>query len=179
MTDTAPELPNMPKPPPADTAPKPPKAKRTRKARTARPDTGPTAQRRPPRVPRRKKLEAMFGNVAISFMTMGLVRQNEVLANDGHIIMGGAADLAEALDQLGNENPRVGQVLDNLLTGSAWAGVATAVAAIAIPVAANHSLLPPAFASAFASSPPMQVPDYAPPAEPEPEPEPGPPADGE
>lgn len=61
---------------------------------------------------------------------------------DGQIIIEGAPRLAESLNAVAKDNPAVYKSLERMLTGSAWGGVFMASGAIAIPILANHGLLP-------------------------------------
>jgi hypothetical protein len=61
---------------------------------------------------------------------------------DGMCIMNGSENLARSLVQVAEQNPKVRKALENMVTAGAWAGVATAVAGIAIPILANHNVLP-------------------------------------
>lgn len=60
----------------------------------------------------------------------------------GLAIIGGASNLAVALDRLAKQNPKVKAALERFVAGTAWSGVVTATAAILIPVAAHHGILP-------------------------------------
>lgn len=79
------------------------------------------------------------------------------LTQDGMAIVAGAPRLARSLVKLANENPAVKKALERLVTVSAYGELFGAVAAIAIPIAANHKLLPPeieAIAGAAFGGPP-------------------------
>jgi hypothetical protein len=84
---------------------------------------------------------------------------------DGSAILAGAPALASALDDLAKENPRVRKVLEGMLATGAWSGVAIAAANIALPILANHDMMP---ANPFAMGSPAPAPDsepeHAPPA---------------
>lgn len=61
---------------------------------------------------------------------------------DGIAIITGAEDLAKALNNVAKDNAVVYRNLERMLTGSAWGSVFVAAGAIALPIAANHNLLP-------------------------------------
>lgn len=61
---------------------------------------------------------------------------------DGVAIINGSERLAESLNMVAKDNPTVYRNLERMLTGSAWGSVFVAAGAIALPIAANHNLLP-------------------------------------
>lgn len=70
---------------------------------------------------------------------------------DGQIIIAGSDRLASSLVDVAETNPKVRKGLEAFTTGGAWAGVAMAAAAIAIPILAHHGMLPGSFASSGAA----------------------------
>lgn len=60
----------------------------------------------------------------------------------GERIIAGAEKLAEELNDLAQRNDAVYRILEQLVTGSAYAGVGMAFAAIAVPILAHHGLVP-------------------------------------
>lgn len=84
------------------------------------------------------ELHALIGQVG---MVVYVVHQG-----DGEAVLAGAEGLAKALDNLARRNPSVYRTLDKVLTAGVYGELATAVAAIAIPIAANHGLLPESIA---------------------------------
>jgi hypothetical protein len=50
--------------------------------------------------------------------------------------------LAEALAKLADQNPTVAKVIDSTVKAGAWADVAVACSAIALPIMANHGMIP-------------------------------------
>lgn len=80
-----------------------------------------------------KPLESLFATVG-ALVSMG----NPV---DGAIILARAEETARRLDDIAKQSPSVHRVLSALTTGSSgWAGVATAVAPMLLPIAANHGV---------------------------------------
>lgn len=75
------------------------------------------------------------------FTTIGTV---VMVANeaDGLAIIQGTPRLANSLNELAKQNPAVRKNIERLLAGSAWSGVLASVGAIALPIMANHNLLP-------------------------------------
>lgn len=61
---------------------------------------------------------------------------------DGLTLAAGAPDVGTALAELAEKNPRVAKALDSMTVGSSWGGVAIALGAIIIPIAAHHRMLP-------------------------------------
>lgn len=64
---------------------------------------------------------------------------------DGMCVMNGADNLAKSLVGVAEINPSVRKALEAAMTATAWSSVAVAIAGIAIPIAANHGVLPEAF----------------------------------
>jgi len=60
----------------------------------------------------------------------------------GTAIIEGTADLAKSLRVLAEQNKSVRRVLEKMITGGAWSGVALAGASIAIPILRHHNLIP-------------------------------------
>lgn len=115
-------------------APADDKPKRTRRAATPRADAKPKTTR----TTRTPKLETRLStNIVTLGSFVALAHQG-----DGLAIVAGAPKLAEALAKAADENPRVRDGLERMMAAGVWSGVVTAVAAIAIPIAANHGLLP-------------------------------------
>jgi hypothetical protein len=75
------------------------------------------------------------------FTTVGTVIY-AVNAVDGAAIIDGAERLAEALNNAAKTNDTLYRNLERMLTGSTWGGVIVAAGAIALPILANHGLLP-------------------------------------
>src|SRR5450759_2227117 len=61
---------------------------------------------------------------------------------DGLVLLAGGDAWVEATMTLAKSDPRVRHALDVALTGGAWGGFIVATASIAIPIAANHGLVP-------------------------------------
>jgi hypothetical protein len=129
-----------------DKAPK----RRTRRTSSTGPDAPPrpSSGRRQALAPR---LEQLIGTVGFAVCMANMT--------DGTAILNGAPALASALDDLARENPRVRKVLEGLLATGAWSGVAIAAANIAMPILANHDMLP---AVPFAMGSPAPAPDSEP-----------------
>lgn len=127
--------------PPPPVEPEPPK-KRVRKSRAktpggTTPDKPPAAPRAPGRPPRANLEKRLADQVTMLGVAVCVVNMD-----DGTAVISGAAQLAKALDHVAAENPKVLAALESFLTASAWSEVAFAVAAIALPIAANHNLVP-------------------------------------
>lgn len=82
----------------------------------------------------RQDLEAIFSVAAI-----GLSVYNEA---DGTIVANGSPKLAQALVNTSEKNPKLRAFLENMTTGFAYSELMVAVAAIVLPIMANHGLLP-------------------------------------
>lgn len=92
----------------------------------------------PPRKTRKRSLTKPLEEL---FTTVGTVvyAVNQV---DGEAIISGANGLAVSLNNVAKDNPALYKNLERMVTGSAWGSVFIAAGAIAIPILANHNLLP-------------------------------------
>lgn len=81
---------------------------------------------------------------------------------DGQVILEGSEGLAEALDHWANESPTVKRTLEAFLTTSTVAEVLVALGGMAIPIAANHNLLPAQVAELAGAPSPDRVPRPSP-----------------
>lgn len=75
----------------------------------------------------------------LTFVGMAIYPFN---AFDGKCIMSQSADLAQALEKLANENPKVKSALEKMLTAGTFSQVLMAFAPVAVPIMANHGLAP-------------------------------------
>lgn len=81
------------------------------------------------------RLAEFLGMASIPFALQGDMYCASILATR-------TPDLAKNLAALAEENPGIKRVLNRMLEGSAWGGVALSVVAIAVPIAQHHELLP-------------------------------------
>jgi len=135
--------PDAPPPAPGVTGDVPPSRSRARRrASGSSPDD--TAPAKPPRDRSRERSRARVPLKPRLLEAIGGVGLMVSMVNpaDGNAILAGAEQLAGALDNLARENPAVRRALEAALTGGAWSGVILAVAAIALPIAGNHGLIP-------------------------------------
>lgn len=91
-----------------------------------------------PRAKRKKSLEKPL----VEFFTTVGTTLAMVNQADGIAIVQGAERLAAALNNVAKDNATVYRNLERMLTGSAWGGVFIAAGSIALPILANHNLLP-------------------------------------
>ncbi|MGW4205004.1 hypothetical protein [Streptomyces sp. NPDC004726] len=140
MTDTAPtpgqsaiELPAVD---PVAVPPVP--DEKPRRGRPRKATTGDTKPRAPRGTPRQPKLETRLGTALTSVGVMVSAFHQA----DGMAIVAGAPALAEALDGYAAESPKARQYMEAALSGGAALKVFTAVSAIAIPIMANHNMIP-------------------------------------
>lgn len=124
----------------SDSAPKP-----TTQAKA----TKPTPERKPGRpstaAKQKEQLVALIATIGTGVFTVN--------AADGIAILNGAESLADALVKVAEKNPAVARVLDGLLKTSTYGELVMAAAAIGIPIAANHGLLPPQVADVMQFGP--------------------------
>lgn len=115
-------------------------AERAKKAPTpvSSSETPPKRRGRPPgrpsKAPLQKRLQEAFGAIGLVISMRN--------PYDGRAILEGAERLSTALDHLARENSSVRRTLEMVLAGGVYGEVLFAVAAIALPIAANHGMLP-------------------------------------
>lgn len=96
-------------------------------------------------------LEALFSGVGTMLCFANLY--------DGTVVLNNAERLAEVLNDAAKHNPKLYNALRMATETSSWTGVITATAMVAIPIAANHGLVPPATAQLVgAEMPPERTP---------------------
>jgi len=81
---------------------------------------------------------------------------------DGQAIMSGAENLANALNEAAKANPALYRNLERLMTGSTYGAVFIAAGAIALPIMANHNLIPFAIPGLTPEETPASVEDTPP-----------------
>lgn len=151
--------------PPADEAPESRERKRRSKgAAGSREPRKPRerAEARPARSPRtattRQAMERGVANTVHS-IAFAVSMLDPV---DGAIIANGSDDLVAAVMATADQNPGFKRWLDDALKGGTYLQLVAAVGAIAIPIAARHLPLPPAFAFAASRPKPDRAPDTIP-----------------
>lgn len=82
-----------------------------------------------------RDLEELFAGLAFMVGTTGDLYSAEIIAERAH-------DLAAAWARLAKKNPRVRMIIESMVHGSAWGEAIMATAAVAIPIAAHHGLIP-------------------------------------
>jgi hypothetical protein len=111
-----------------------------------------------PRPPTPRSIEARAGE---RLTELGFV-WFAVSPADGLAFLNGVPRLAAALDHAAKENPRLRVLLERFLTVSVWGELAAAAAAIALPILANHKLIPAAMADVLAAGAAPTVPPAGP-----------------
>lgn len=94
-----------------------------------------------------QELTAMFSSMAMPLFMFG--RQHPKLAYDSYVLLANAEELAKALNSLAQRNAVVHRVLFAMMNTTDSVVLLTALSNVAIPIAANHGLLPPQTAVAF------------------------------
>lgn len=100
-----------------------------------------------PTVRKSKKSDELRSDLEVTFamLAMGVAAWNP---DDGAVVMEGSTRLAKALVHASEKNPKLRKVLENMTTGFAYSELVAACMAIAIPIMANHGMLPERFATA-------------------------------
>lgn len=78
---------------------------------------------------------------------------------DGMVVMQNAESTASAWAQLARTDKNVANVLNKLITGTAYSGVILATVKMAVPILANHGVVPPEFGSIFNPMAPPSSPE--------------------
>ena len=125
--------------------PTPEKKRRGRPPGSKNATTGARRGRRPSIEPIKAGLTSIFGGVGMMLMAFPVTRQDAV------IIVTKSEPLVDALGELAAQDKRVREVLSKMVTGTAWGSVAFAAAGMALPILANHNLLPGPMGMLFAS----------------------------
>lgn len=83
--------------------------------------------------------------------------KNPAFALDAASVTVHAEPLAEAIQQTAEQNPPFAAVLDKVLSAGPYGALLAAVMPLAVQVAANHRLIPPAAAEAMGAMTPEQL----------------------
>ena len=140
--DVKPKKAGAVKPPKAATAK--PSPQRPTASDKAAPKTGGKSTKKPPGRPRQLKtrIEDFFVGISLAVTFTGDVYSAEVIRQ-------GAGPMAEAWDKLANEDVRVKAMIERLLAGSAYTGVATSTLAVVFPILIHKGILPASFPNPF------------------------------
>lgn len=104
------------------------------------------------------------GSTSIAKLRTGLIQQFTLIGigvtafnpYDGKVILTNAEGLADNLCKVAEQNPAVRRALEGLLVAGVWSGLALSAAAIAVPIMANHKLLPAQLALLMGADDPRQ-----------------------
>ncbi len=127
-----------------------------------RPSGSPTSPRRPAGSTRRATgrkttvdyRPGIIGMLQIPAFALGAAGQlNPALALDGAAISLHAPNIAEALNQLANENPAVAAALDRILQAGPYGAIIGACLPLAFQIAANHKAIPDGMARSVGAMP--------------------------
>jgi hypothetical protein len=131
-------------------------AKKARQASAASDDSKPRAARTssaPRKASLEKRLTASLCSVGGMVAGLSAVTGSQPLAADGLVIIQQSADMAEAINRLAEEDPRIKAGLEKMLSAGAWSGVMAAVLPVVLAIGGNHGLIPPQLAAMFATVP--------------------------
>lgn len=126
-----------------------PAAKKTTPPASRNKGTGSPKKKGPGRPPNSMadELEGFIASIAMPVLLID--------RRDGAAIIAGAPKLAKALDDLARDNKQLRETLQKMLQVTGWGQLAAAVAAIVVPIVANHTDIVPAMVV------PMVAPDLA------------------
>jgi hypothetical protein len=101
----------------------------------------------------RKSLKGTLQSAAGALQLAG-VMANPRLMYDAEVVANNADELATELVNVAEKNPAMYASLVALVKGSQWAKLGGLFVSIALPIAANHGLLPPETATLVGAEPP-------------------------
>lgn len=87
--------------------------------------------------------------VGTGLVSAGTIRNDPKLTFDGAVFIANAPKVGEAFHDLAERNPQIKAMLEKAFTAGAWGSMFAAIGGIAIPIAANHKLIPPMVAAPF------------------------------
>lgn len=113
--------------------------------------TPPAGSDTPPKPRGRPKGSTNRSSMSIKSIEEGLNTQFTLVGTivsvanqyDGRVILEGAPELSKALSNLCDKNPKVKRNIERMLAGGTYGEVIIAAALIAVPIMANHNLMPP------------------------------------
>lgn len=143
---------------PDDVAPKPaskrPTTRAGRRAASAARKASTKADSKPKSskpTPRRdsleKRLSGSIAGIGTMVLVSGTVSGSAAVQADGELIVAHAPHIAQALDKVAKDNPRVAAALESMLTAGVWSGLGVALLPVALGIAANHGAIPPHIAA--------------------------------
>lgn len=136
-----------------------------RKARAAASATGSDAKPKTKPAPRKASLESRLASSLASMggmlMATGAVVGSAPVQADGLVVIQHSANMAEAINRVADQDPRVKAALEKMLTAGVWSGVAAVMLPVGLAIASNHGLVPAGLAEAFGAAPPQAEPQAA------------------
>lgn len=112
--------------------------------------------------PRKATLETRLND---SITTLGMIvagvggMTSPAVQADGVLVIQHAPNLASALDTVAKNDPRVARALERMLTVGTYGVLLAAVTPLALGIAANHGIVPPALAAQLGATVPEQPAD--------------------
>lgn len=105
------------------------------------------------------KLAEFQSLIGMGLCAAGMARGDKRLFYDGSVILANAERLSQALEAAAAEHPPLRRALELLVATTTLGELAGAAAAIAVPILANHGVLPPGAAPLVGAEPPPARPD--------------------
>jgi len=146
------DYPKPPEPPKKRGPGRPPKAK-TATEQAPKPKRGPG---RPPAPKLDQLLGEQFNHLAGALGVAAAISGSSKLAFDAEVIANNAEKLAQNIDKVTLNSPKLRKAMIGVCTSGAYMELAITVGSIAIPIMANHEMLPPQIAGLFG----MPVPQH-------------------
>lgn len=131
---------------PTDEGTPKPTATGPRARKDAAPKRGPG---RPPKPDLGKKVAELVESIGTALTGAAMISGSKQTAYDAAVLLERADDVGEMMGQLAKENPAIARSLERLFTVSGWGKVSMTLAAVVLPIAANHGMMPPILAAPF------------------------------
>lgn len=132
--------------------PKPKRVNRTKGTGTVDNKTRPGKQTA--RTNLTEDLQTMFASFAMPLYAFSAAKPE--LAYDAHIILTNAPKMAEQLNDLAQRNPVVHRVLFAMMNGTDTMALTVTLSQVAVPILANHGVIPKATAGMFGAPDPEE-----------------------
>lgn len=92
-------------------------------------------------------------NEQFTLIGMGVMAFNEY---DGKVVIEGADRMSKAIANLCEKNPKVRKTIERMLVGGSYGEVIIAAGLIAVPIMANHGMMPPGIQKMYGQAIPSE-----------------------
>ena len=137
-----------------------PAAKKTAAAPAKKTAAAPRG-RKPKKPDYKPGLTALTGQITGGLVSVGLMTNSDVLIADGYAFGMHSGNIVTALNDLGNEQPAVGAVLEKICKAGPYGAIIQATLPLVMQLAANHIPKVAGAAGFFGAQPPKTLVDAA------------------